>query len=40
MPLKNGNDQIKKMEATFQREKQSQESYRVNMALPLFVETQ
>lgn len=40
MPLKTGKDQIKRMGATFQRERQSQESYRVIMALPLFLETQ
>lgn len=40
MPLKTGKDQIKRMGATFQTERQSQESYRVIMALPLFLETQ
>lgn len=40
MPLKTGKDQIKRMGATFQRERQSQESYCVITALPLFLETQ
>lgn len=40
MPFKTGKDQIKRMGATFERERQSQESYRVITALPLFLETQ